>query len=109
MLNEAIIDMPGSRGRWRLSCLEIDHDILAVTFTNRDDVLERVSIAIHMGNHKSERVYADWNFEKQQLKITEGWFGPSFYLDSSALPYFEPDLTQYDKLIKKLRTYLTFS
>lgn len=109
MLNEAITDIPGSKGKWRLSCLGVDHDILAVTPKNRDDILEKMHIAIRMGTAKRDRVYVDWNFEKEELKITEGWIGASFYEPNVIIPYFEPDLSQYDKLIKKLRTYLIFS
>ena len=109
MLNEVIVSHPGSVGRWRLGCLRIDHEILAYTKKGDDNILECLDIAIKMASNKKDRVYANWDFDKQELKITEGWFGPSFYEPNAVIPYFEPDLARYDELLRKLKLYLTFS
>lgn len=109
MLNEIVQGIPGCNGKWRLTCLAIDHDILALTKKGRDDILESVHIAIRMDPKKMHRIYADWNFDKKELTITNGWLGPSFYEPNAIVPYFEPNLARYDKLIKKLLTYLIFS
>jgi hypothetical protein len=95
--------------RWRLSCIYLDHDILGLTVVGHDELLECLQIAIRMGTDKRDRVYVNWNFEDKELTITKGWLGASFYEPNVIIPYFEPDLAQYDKLIKKLRTYLIFS
>lgn len=42
-----------------------------------------------------------WNFNK---KILEVYYRGTY----SALPYFNPDFSNYPKLIHKLKTYITF-
>jgi len=95
--------------RWRLSCQSIDHDILALTPSGQFEMIENLRIAIFMGIYLDNRVYTDWNFPKKELCITEGMFGPSFYIPNSVIPFFEPDLSNYDKLIRKIKSYLAFS
>lgn len=93
---------------WNLSCQSIDHEIIAVTAHGNDNELVTFIVAIKMASQTSDRVYVHWNFDMDQVFIVNGWSVANFR-NPPLLPYFEPDLSQYDKLIKKLRTYLTFS
>lgn len=107
MLNEEIRKV-GDITTWRLTCQKtLTHDILAVTMMEDDKQLEHLRIAIKMAADRKDRKFIDWDFYKKQITITHGWNGPSFY-QPNLIPFFEPDLSEYDKFIKKFRTYVTF-
>lgn len=73
------------------------HYIKFIAFET-DDVFEiilRISV--------SPMSYIKWVFPSELLRIeTAG-------LDLMYLPWFEPDLTNYNKLLDKIKTYLLFS
>jgi hypothetical protein len=97
----------GGAERWRIVCdKHLDHDILALTIVGHDDLLLHLQIAVYMNTIIWNRIYANWNFEKKELTIDKG---RGMLRHNVIIPYFEPDLTQYDKLLKKMRVYLTFS
>ena len=116
MLFHEVKNIPGSRDRWRVTCdKHMDHQVQYMTSTNNGEVVEDLEVAIHMSTRRQTahsragNIYAHWNFKKQHLTITRGWLGETFYEPNSVVPWFEPNLSEYDKLIKKLRTYITFS
>lgn len=116
MMFHEVKGIPGSKDRWRVTCdKHLNHQIQYMTSTNNGEIIEDLEVAIYMNKHiraginRLGNTYAHWNFKKQHLTITDGFLGETFYEPNSLVPWFEPDLSEYDKLIKKLKTYLTFS
>lgn len=116
MLNEDLVGFDYRRkditNYWRLSCKNIDHEIEA--YTDPDNsfslCLDRLRITIMSPSQK----YALWSFPKNTLVILSHNSFPSSAMIASfpqelKLPFFIPDLKNYDKLINKLRTYIAFS
>lgn len=94
--------------RWRISCEKhLDHDILCLTSDGHDDLLSLLCIAFRITSNKEGKLYANWDFDKEELKITRCYRVSD--INEIYVPYFEPNLIRYDKLIKKMRTLLTFS
>lgn len=98
LLNQAMIT------HWAMKCVKhLTHYIVIYTPSTSDQI-DMITIAVIMGTSMMDRVYASWDFPGQVLTISNG------YLESNqVIPFFEPNLSEYDKLIQKMRTYLTFS
>ena len=47
-------------------------------------------------------IMAVWRFNKKTLKIRTS-NSPEY-----SIPFFEPDVSDYDKLIEKIKTYIVF-
>ena len=54
----------------------------------------------------SPTIYVTWDFVLQRVYITKK---EEFKAVDQTIPWFEPDLTNYNKLINKVKTYLVFS
>ena len=94
--------------RWRIVCdKHLDHDVLCLTVPGHDDLLFLLCVAIRMTSGKNDRIYANWDFDKEELRITKGMRASGIH--DIFIPYFYPNLGEYDKLIKKLLTYRLFS
>lgn len=61
-------------------------------------------ISINIAIDLTWNVRAVWHLDSKTLEIIHFNLG----LASTKLPFFEPDLTNYDGLISKVKTYLTF-
>jgi len=78
--------------------LHIDHLINLSSF-NDENVVYKIVIAFYKNE---ERARAFWlPRQKSLMVLTNKVFVP--------LPYFEPDLKNYKKLVEKIKTYLIFS
>lgn len=125
MLNEAAVGFdrrygmgltkdPGLRRFWHLSCSKnIDHNVVAYTDLNDDAILDRLRIHIVMPTADENGKYALWDFTNKYLSVIESvLIIPSSSIPWTAreleLPFFIPDLSNYDKLMNRLKTCLTF-
>jgi hypothetical protein len=89
-------------GYWTKDCWAfLDHKFFSRTQVENSDDLFDAHIAISM----SPFMLAIWNFKVEILHISKFYDGH----DSFIIPYFEPDFSDYKKLINKLSTYITFS
>jgi hypothetical protein len=84
------------------SCsLKIDHRLYINTLSKSDELLE-ICITINM----SDGTMAYWNFTKSTLWILNPRREVSTKID---IPFFEPDMSNYKKLVTKLKSYVLFS
>jgi hypothetical protein len=99
LLNEYIDPMAGSTYIRKICDKNITHNITFVSFNNQHDLVSYFYI-----NYKSSRF--EWSYKSKEL-----CFYYPFILSKkeTLLPWFEPDLSNYNKLINKVKTYLTFS
>lgn len=91
---------------------KIDHFIRIKSRAN-DYSGESLIIRIDMENLSSPFTWAVWNFKAQTIVITKGYYvGYSLrnMLGNIAyIPFFEPDLSDYPKLVNKIKGYIVFS
>jgi hypothetical protein len=94
-------------GKWKKTCAnKLSHKFTCMHDDNSEEL-------ILIGVELSSKVYATWWLDGQKLVISSV-VPPLTSIYSSResyiwLPYFEPDISNYKKLIDKLKTYLVFS
>lgn len=101
LLNEV---MTGIQEVHRRSCMKrLDHKFTTTIDSKRDEI---VTMGIEISPQGMVRF--QWNFKNKTAFVAKG---PPEQAKETAvyLPYFEPDLSDYWKLVNKLRTYITFS
>jgi hypothetical protein len=80
-----------------------NHRIDAVS----DDTTNEIyAISILINNNPT--IWATWHFLDQEIRI-HNYSKTISKILGDALPWFEPDLSDYCKLINKIRTYILFS
>jgi hypothetical protein len=80
----------------------LTHQFRCYGYDNTDTIY-----AIDVEIDKENKIHALFQLATQQILVYKG---KKLYIpDSLKLPYFVPDLTCYDKLISKLRTYILLS
>lgn len=90
---------------WQKSCLpRLDHDVICVTRSNDDDELQTLILTINTDS----QLKAIWNFVNKTLIVTKGTVKKAVK-EGQRIPYFEPDLSDYKKVVEKIKTYITFS
>jgi len=106
---------PGLRRFWQLSCSKsLDHRIVANTNINDNAILDGLSIHIIMPTADEGGKFALWDFANKYLSILESTLitprtrSLSWKERELEIPFFIPDLSNYDKLLNKLRTCITF-
>jgi hypothetical protein len=85
-------------GYWNKSCWSPNHRFYTRTVPGNDD--EAADMLISLSTKKF--IMAVWRFNKKTLKIRTS-DSPEY-----SIPFFEPDLTDYNKLIDKIKTYIVF-
>lgn len=89
----------------RKTCFtKVGHRFSCVTC--RDDNMADHA-AIELFSKGLVKVNVIWDFQKQNVLVATSYLTNIESIQT--LPFFEPDFTDYQKLIDKLRTYLTFS
>ncbi len=85
---------------WRKSCIHVpSHSISMWTVPGNDDELHRITIRVKDG------LLISWDLKKQKC-----WLSKTMDLEwSQELPFWEPDLSDYQKLITKIKIYILFS
>lgn len=82
---------------WKICTKRLDHNIEFLIDEYNDQKVNQFSINL-------PQLKVSWFTEEQKLTFTS-----SLSKNENSLPYFEPDLSDYRKLINKLKTYLVFS
>ena len=86
---------------------KIDHHIIFQSIQGKDNEVAKVIIYI---KQSAPTVRAIWDLQRLQLTIVKnGQEIDSSFQKYTEIPFFEPDLSDYSKLLDKLKTYLIFS
>lgn len=80
----------------------LDHKFACTS--NKEPYDEMFSMGIEIDTLNMIRV--NWVFDRQEVFVCKD---PNNMNNVHSLPYFEPDLSDYRKLVDKLRTYVMFS
>lgn len=83
----------------RLCNKRIDHNIKFISHIRSEEIR-----AIHILLEPKTKKTMIWDFEDKEAKIRK--IG---HLESIELPWFDPDLSDFKKLMKKIKTYAVFS
>ncbi len=98
LLNEFKIDR--TKEYLRKSCTSrLDHRFACISHNAPYDTTSTMGIEIDVKN----MISVNWIFDTKMMFVCSG------ESDTHSLPYFEPDLSDYRKLVAKLRTYVMFS
>jgi hypothetical protein len=90
---------------WRKDCTNyIDHWFTSVTSADDDDTLTGIGIVIDM----KTQLRATWNLIDKHIIIHNNMNYRQSLENGVKIPYFEPDLSNYKKIINKLKTYAVF-
>lgn len=85
---------------WRKSCYWMpNHKIIIHTIPGNDDAVHRITIRVREG------LMISWDLKEQTC-----WLSKSMDLEwNQMLPFFEPDLSDYKKLMNRIKIYILFS
>jgi hypothetical protein len=100
LLNEAVptISLP----YWTKSCLnKPDHKFIITTVPGNDDLIVRITLQV-----KTD-LMVTWDPTTSKCWVSDDW--DLFPHPAMYIPYFEPDLSDYQKLIDKVKLYVLFS
>jgi hypothetical protein len=91
---------------WKKECnTKLNHSFICIT--TDDDV-----VVIGMSLSKTTHLKVFWDFIRNQILVHKGEAYVPFPLildNVISIPWFEPNIHEYDKLIFKIKTYVTFS
>ena len=96
--------------------LRLDH-VIKIRSTCDDKtpnkLVDSLVIRIDMDNTFKPFTWAIWNFKEQTLVIAKSSYtffqSKDSFKDALSIPFFDPDLSKYPKLVDKLRTYIVFT
>ena len=88
------------------TCEQVSHYFKCVSDSQTNE-LQRVTIRIST----SPLIKVSWNIEDKKIIVNKGTLQEALSNDGGEmqLPFFEPDFSDYNKLISKIKTYLIFS
>lgn len=91
-------------------CFKFDHRVNIQSDKYNEDIVKNLSIGIKYNQYWN---YITWNVDLQQFTFqkTFVYINPPALVDNPIirLPYFEPDLSDIDKLLKKISNLIVFS
>lgn len=89
---------------WKKTCTnKVNHHFTCVTEKGNDNSIGMIIVGLSYDN----QLQAYWYLKQHMLVVYKGQ--PIKNADGLNMPWVEPDLSQYDKLIEKIKTYITFS
>lgn len=89
---------------WKKTCASrLDHVFTCLTKRGDDDTVDLIGIMLN----RDIQLRANWDFTRRQIKVHRG--KPDMKLNGLEIPWFEPDLDDYDKLVDKIKKYVVFS
>ena len=98
------LPLRGGTGVWKKTCTDkLNHHFTCITQPNNDDLIEIVVIKINRG---ATPLKVGWYFTARMLMVYKEVVGSA---DAIKIPWVEPTLDEYDKLIEKIKTYVVFS
>ena len=80
----------------------VDHKFKTYEYDKSDNIF-----ALEIEIDKEGKVHAFFQLAMKQIMIYKG--NKLIARDCLKLPYFEPDLTNYNKIVSKLKTYILLS
>lgn len=107
LINEYIGDIVGPNFLLKSCSNKLNHKFYCVV--GSAETVSKIGIEISA----KDNVYVQWSFRENKIYILKWIKGKLFKSDPKRVdllvPFFEPDLSDYDKLINKIKTYITFS
>lgn len=98
------IPLRGGANVWKKTCTtKLNHHFTCVTKQHDDDSIEILVLGI---NQRSVPIKISWYFTPRMLMVYKEVVGS---VDAIKIPWVEPNLDMYDKLVEKIKTYITFS
>jgi hypothetical protein len=87
-------------------CKKSDH-YFKCTLDSNSNKVERVTIRISTAPF----IKVSWNIDSSKVIVTKGTLKEALEKGGGdfELPFFEPDFTNYDRLVEKIKTLLIFS
>jgi hypothetical protein len=102
LLNEEVPAISSS-GVWRKMCSKRLNHKFAVFYNINESEVSSLCIQI------TNKVEALWDFRNKLISISKKKKTIKELLGSTQfIPYFEPDLSDYKKLVSKMKTYILF-
>lgn len=91
---------------WKRVCdTKLNHSFVCIIKDEDDSVL-----VIGMTLNRSTGLKVFWDFARQRILVHKGESHVPFPADNLLqIPWFEPNINEYDKLIDKIKKYVTFS
>jgi hypothetical protein len=94
-----------SRDVWLKMCMRrLGHTMTCTTQAGNDDELSTLSFVLNA----DKQLKVTWFFEDRTLFIHKGNVSQAKRL-GYMIPFFEPDLSNYKKMMDKVKTYIIFS
>lgn len=89
---------------WKKTCTDkLNHHFTCITRPNNDDLVEIVVIKINRGG---TLLKVGWYFTTRMLMVYKEIVDSD---DAIKIPWVEPTIHEYDKLVEKIKTYMVFS
>ena len=106
LLNSALTLRNGSEV-WKKTCgSNLNHEFICITKEGDDNSI--IVIGLMLNRDKSLKVC--WDLFRNQIIVHKGKsVVPSFNSDILEIPWFEPNLDEYDNLVNKIKKYVVFS
>jgi len=102
LLNEEVPDLSHS-GVWTKKCTKRLGHKFSMFYNINDGEVNSICIQI------TNKVDATWCFRNNLLSVSNRGLPLRRLLESMQfIPYFEPDLSDYKKLVSKIKTYILF-
>lgn len=107
-LMNSVLPLRNGAESWKKVCdKKLDHSFICLTKEGKEDVI--ILIGMTLSYDKSIKVC--WDFVRTKIVVHKGEsivvpFPGKGFLE---IPWFEPNIDEYDKLIDKIKKYVTFS
>jgi hypothetical protein len=99
-----LVSVYRANGTWAKDCLKhLDHKVYTTTLHDNDDELSSLSTLLKNDDLGFYKYVITWRFPTENLMITRR------ERDFLELPFFIPDLSDWNKLFNKIMTMITFS
>lgn len=113
-LLNGVIELKSGAEAWKKVCdKKIDHSFIYLTKEGKEDLV--LAIGMTLNSNKSLKVF--WDFVCRKIIVHKGKSivdpiyvrSPIIANEVLEIPWFEPNIDEYDKLIDKIKKYVIFS
>lgn len=106
LVNDFLPSFPGTDDLLRKSCKKRLNHQFQCLIDQKDNSLHSVTVAISL----NPLIRVAWYFKTREFLLATGTIEQVVANHSEVeLPFFEPDFSDYDRLVAKVKTYVMFS